>query len=142
ESLNAKVAVGIGSTVGGTLLIQGAPGEGNPLAASHLAGNLLVLGAAASESLFNIFSRAASREGKQPKAAVDPIAQTTLVTAAAFMFSLVPALGERPFAAVSPLDLTGWLALVLYGWVVTALAFICWYAGIRRSSAFTAAAYS
>lgn len=142
ESLNAKIAVGIGSTVGGILLIQGEPGVGNPLAASHLAGNLLVLGAAASESLFNIFSRAASREGKKPKADVDPVAQTTLVTAAAFMFSLVPALGERPFAALSSLDLTGWLALLWYGWIVTALAFICWYAGIRRSSAFTAAAYS
>ena len=70
-----------------------------------------------------------------------PIVQTTLVSALALMLCLVPAWFENPVASLSAIGLKEWLALVWYGPVVTALAFICWYAGIKRCQASTAALF-
>ncbi|MEK5479425.1 DMT family transporter [Paenibacillus sp. FSL R5-0407] len=142
ERLTAGIAAGTAFTVAGIFLIQGVANFGGGLlSASHLGGNLLVLAAAASESTFNMLSRLGNRSGNTDSG-LDPVVQTTLVTIAAFVFSVVPAWIERPISSLSSLGLTGWLALAWYGWIVTALAFICWYAGIKRSSAYTAAAFS
>ncbi len=142
ERLTAGILAGTLSTVIGIFLIQGTPSSGQVFLTDHLGGNLLVLGAAACESLFNTLSRAGSRDQTRGDTPVDPIVQTTLVTIAAFIIAVIPALMEHPFSGLSGLGMTGWLALAWYGWVVTALAFICWYAGIKRTSAYTAAAYS
>jgi drug/metabolite transporter (DMT)-like permease len=138
EAVDGKILGGIVSTILGVLLVQGL-GTRISLPGGHLTGNLLVLGAAASESAFNILSRLSAKESCGP---LDPLVQTTLVTAAAFLLCLFPALGERPvarLAAIGPID---WLTLFWYGAFVTALAFLCWFAGIRRSGAIAAAAFS
>jgi EamA-like transporter family. len=139
EPVQLKNAVGIVSTVAGIALIQGP--LTHSFAAQHIFGNILVLGAAACEAIFNLLSRR-SATGAGLREAFDPVAQTALVTAAAFMLSLPLALFEQPLKALSALNVTGWLALLWYGWFVTATAFICWYAGIRRCPAHIAAAFS
>ena len=139
ESVRAKNIAGIVSTVVGIALIQGL--LTHSFSSAHLFGNLLVLGAAASESTFNTLSRRSVVKAKASKA-FDPIVQTTLVVMFALMFSLTPALFEQPVRALSVLSLTRWLALGWYGWLGTALAFICWYAGIKRCPAHIAAAFS
>lgn len=139
EPVRVKNIAGIISTVAGIALIQGL--LTHAFSPEHLWGNLLVLGAAASESVFNTLSRRAVVKAKERKP-LDPIVQTTLVAAFALVFSLIPALFEQPLQTLSALSTTGWLALVWYGWLGTALAFICWYAGIKRCPAQIAAAFS
>ena len=60
----------------------------------------------------------------------------------ALVLCAVPSLFEAPFQKLWEIGVKEWLALIWYGVFVTALAFIFWYAGIKRCGAFTAAAYS
>ena len=132
ERISPRRLLGVLCTVAGVLLIQGL--TTGRLTPEHLWGNLLVLGAAVSESVFNIISRV--NTVKAPQASpINPIVQTTLVSALALIFCVIPMLFEQPLAALGAIGLTQWLALGWYGVFVTALAFICWYAGIRRCPA-------
>ena len=45
-------------------------------------------------------------------------------------------------AALTSLVFADWLALVWYGLVITALAFVFFYAGVKRCNAYTTAAFS
>jgi drug/metabolite transporter (DMT)-like permease len=137
EAPDAGKVLGILCTVAGMLLIQGFVGA--RFALDHLAGNLLVLCAAGSESAFNILSRLNATRGRRP---LHPISQTVLVTAIAFALCVVPALFEDPVRRLAAIGAREWLALIWYGLIVTALAFLLWYHGIRRCGAFTAAAAS
>jgi drug/metabolite transporter (DMT)-like permease len=139
EPTGLRKLAGILGTVAGILLIQGLLTEG--LSAQHMTGNLLVLAAAACEAVFNILSRVMST-GREPEKQMNPIVQTTLVTAIAFFLCLPPALMEPTLKNLASLELVEWLALIWYGVIVTAVAFICWYAGIKRCGAMTAAAFS
>lgn len=139
EAVSGCALAGIFSTVLGVLLVQGLGTTGG-LSAGHVAGNVLVLCAAASESTFNIISRVSAKATDD--APLDPLVQTTLVSAAALCLCLVPALLEHPFKRLAGIGLKEWGVLFWYGAFVTALAFLCWYAGIKRSDAFTAAAFS
>jgi drug/metabolite transporter (DMT)-like permease len=132
---------GIVCTVFGILLIQGLVAAKSAFSATHFWGNMLVLAAAASESAFNIISRIAAVKSKS-SAPLNPLVQTTLVCIITLILCLIPALYEQPIqvlAAIGPME---WGALAWYGLFVTALAFICWYAGIKRCLANTAAAFS
>jgi len=143
ETVNLKKITGILGTVAGILMIQGALNAGNGFSHAHFGGNLLVLCAAASESVFNILSRV-TVAGNMPdeKEPLNPLIQTTLVTAIALLLCLLPAHFEQPFQKLGEIGIKEWLALIWYGLFVTALAFVFWYAGIKRCKAFTAAAFS
>ena len=142
ERVSLFSASGVAVTVCGVLLIQGLLTPGRVLAAEHFWGNMLILGAAASESTFNVLSRVFAVKGAERQRQTDPLVQTALVAAIALVLCLLPALFEQPVQKLETLDFTGWLALVWYGVFVTALAFICWYAGIKRCPASMAAAFS
>ncbi len=141
EPISRARVAGIACTVAGVLLIQGLLLPGAKFSSEHLLGNLLVLLAALSESVFNILSRLGFLR-KSEGLTADPISQTTLVTAVALALCAIPAALESPFVALYSMDLPGWLALVWYGPFVTALAYVCWYEGIRRCEASMAAAFS
>lgn len=142
ETLNGRTIVGLTATIAGVILVQGVAGLRGGLQSAHIVGNLLVLGAAASESIFNILSRSAAEKGALRNRPIDPLTQTALVTMVAFVLCCVPAAFEQPFERLSQLGMSGWLALIWLGVFVTALAYICWYSGIKRCGAFTAAAFS
>jgi drug/metabolite transporter (DMT)-like permease len=143
EQAGGKKILGILSTVGGILIIQGVLTPGNGLSLEHISGNMLVLCAAASESAFNMLSRiSAVKTAAHRKEPANPMAQTAIVSAIALILCLAPALFEDPVQTLSKIGPKEWLALIWYGVFVTALAFICWYAGIKRCSALTAAAFS
>jgi drug/metabolite transporter (DMT)-like permease len=137
ERANAKTVGGIIFAVLGVLLFQGA--LLSSLEVEHILGNMLVLCAAACESLFNILSRvhsvnkAASNVDK-----IDPVVQALLVSAVAFLFCLIPASLEHPVLSLISLHLKGWISLLWYGLFVTMLSYVLWYAGIRRCTAYTA----
>lgn len=143
EPVSAKTLTGIAATVGGIMTIQGLFNINGSFSLGHLYGNLLVLCAAASESIFNIISRIFSAKAELNKnLSVSPPVQTMLVIAIAFLLCLIPALFEAPVQRLSGVGLKEWLSLAWYGIFVTALAFIFWYSGIKLCSAFTAAAFS
>lgn len=143
EPLNRLRILGVIITVTGILVIQGICSPGTEFSADHIIGNLLVICAALCESLFNVLSRLASVKGtEQSEQLLDPIVQSTLVSGIALLLCLTPALTEDPFTRLSVLEVIGWGALVWYGLVVTALAFIFWYEGITRCNASVAAAFS
>ncbi|AGL03331.1 DMT family transporter [Desulfoscipio gibsoniae] len=143
EPLYKTRMLGLISTVTGIMMIQGALLMGNGFSMEHFFGNLLVICAALCESLFNILSRISSiKAAKSQAQAFDPIVQTTLVAGIALLFCLGPALAEHPVSSLMLLETVKWLALVWYGVFVTALAFILWYAGIKRCEASTAAAFT
>lgn len=73
---------------------------------------------------------------------IHPVVQTLIVSTIAFALSLAPALVEQPFWALQKIGLTEWIALIWYGLVVTALAFVFFYAGVKRCDAYTTAAFS
>ncbi len=111
--------------------------------ASHLAGNLLVLLAAASESSFNVLARWDHlRTSSTAQPSIGPAASTAIVSAIAGLLCVPFAISERPLAHLASLPAAGWGALAWYGIVVTGIAFIFFYAGIRRQSAYAAAAFS
>lgn len=139
EPAGGKGLIGIISTVTGILLIQGLLTPTSSFTLEHFWGNILVICAAACESLFSIFSRLAVNTGKEP---VEPVVQTTIVSAIAMLFCLIPAIFEHPISSLAAIGVKEWLALLWYGLFVTALAFIFWYNGIKRCGAFTAAAFS
>lgn len=143
EPVRPRRFLGILSTVAGIAVLQGFLLPGNTFSMEHFAGNMLVLCAAASEALFNVFSRRSSlKSGPGAAPRLDPIVQTWFVAAIAFLLCLVAAGFERPLPALRSLGTAEWLALLWYGLFVTALAFILFYAGIKRCSASTAAVFS
>jgi drug/metabolite transporter (DMT)-like permease len=136
-------AAGIAATVAGIILLQGGGLFAANFASGHLLGNALVLLAAASESAFNIIARSQmAGASRSARVALHPMVQTLLVSAMTFCLCAVPALLERPFAALSTLGLREWFALAWYGLAVTALAFAFFYAGARRCGAYAIAAFS
>lgn len=142
ETVGIRAVAGIAATVLGCLLVQGIAANGLRMNAGHIIGNLLVVGAAASESTFNILCRSSVLKKAAAGTPLDPITQTTLVTMFALLFCLIPAAFELPLQRLAQAGLVEWIALFWYGVFVTALAYLCWYAGIKRSGAFAAAAFS
>lgn len=143
ESVSGGKLAGIFSTVGGILVLQGMLTPGISFKVQHVYGNLLVLCAALSESGFNLLSRIGSvKQTSSPNHAMHPGVQTTLVSAIAFLLCLIPAGFEVPFTSLAAIGLREWFALIWYGPIVTAVAFIMWYAGIKRCHVSTAAAFS
>ncbi|MDF2679654.1 MAG: protein of unknown function transrane [Brevibacillus sp.] len=144
ETIDRTKLMGLASTVAGILLIQDVLFlSGDLFSLSHAVGNVLVLCAAVSESLFNVFSRSGAVAAiTAEKESIHPVVQTTLVSTIALILCLVPALFERPVYSLSIIGWKEWLALIWYGPFVTALAFIFWYAGIKRCHVSTSAALS
>lgn len=143
EPVSGKKMTGIFSTVAGISLVQGLLTPGHQFSKEHFFGNMLVLGAASCESLFNIFSRIlVVKTGAVKKSRIHPGVQTVIVSGIALVFSVFPALSEGALQSLAVIGVAEWLALFWYGVFVTALAFIFWYAGINRCGAFAAAAFS
>lgn len=143
EKPTGRTVLGIVCTVLGILLLQGRSLYSIELRTQHFWGNVFILCAVASESTFNVLSRK-HKTIKQDHRNVEihPVVQTLIVSSIAFALSLVPTLAEHPFRAIRMIGLTEWTALIWYGLVVTALAFVFFYEGVKRCDAYTTAAFS
>jgi len=142
EKISGPAALGIACTVFGIVLLQGNNLNAVRFSLQHIFGNLLVLCAAASESIFNILSRKQRKRKQLDTEEIHPMVQTLLVSAIAFALSFIPALGEEPISALKTIGLREWLALAWYGLIVTALGFVFFYEGVKRCSAYITAAFS
>nr|WP_092067849.1 DMT family transporter [Dendrosporobacter quercicolus]NSL46810.1 EamA family transporter [Dendrosporobacter quercicolus DSM 1736]SDL64726.1 Permease of the drug/metabolite transporter (DMT) superfamily [Dendrosporobacter quercicolus] len=142
EPLSGKTILGIACTIAGIALLQGLNLQGVGFSRDHFWGNALILCAAASESTFNVIARKQGAKGCSTRLPMQPMVQMLLVSAIAFVFCLFPALFEQPLPSIQAIGREEWAALVWYGLVVTALAFIFYYAGVQRCDAYTIAAFS
>lgn len=143
EKPTRRNTLGIACTVTGILLLQGTDLHSVQLSTRNLAGNMFVLFAAACESSFNIISRKhKTMQQEHTEVPIHPLVQTLIVSTIAFSLSLIPALVSNPFIALQTIEPTDWIALIWYGLIVTALAFVFFYAGVKRCDAYTTAAFS
>lgn len=143
EAPGGRRLLGIISTVSGVVLIQGGLEYRGAISGVHLRGNALVLAAALSESFFSVSSKLDSIRRQQiQKPELEPMVKTTLVIGIALLLCTIPACLERPWDGLTALDLKQWLALFWYGFVVTALGYVFWYAGIKLCPASSAAVFS
>lgn len=143
EQLSGATAFGIACTVAGIILLQGVDLLSAQFSAQHVLGNVLIICAAASESTFNIISRKHKSRARDKSAVqIHPMVQSLLVSAIALVLSIMPTLCEHPLDSIAILGWKEWLALGWYGLVVTALAFVFFYEGVKRCDAYTIAAFS
>lgn len=139
ERIKPLKLAGIACTCGGIAALQADFNAASSFSWEHMLGNALVLCSAACESCFNVFSRKDSVRGAGH---INPIDRTACVAAIAFVLCAVPALFESPVERLQALGLSGWLALVWYGLGATAIAYVLFYAGVKRCDAGTTAAFS
>jgi drug/metabolite transporter (DMT)-like permease len=137
EQVGARKALGIAGVVAGVALLESAVQGGAAASDGRegLVGLAFALGAAVSESIFNVMAkRIPSTLGSKTTSAV--------VTALAFamLVFLSAVTGERIDAAdLHPARLA---ALAYYGLFASALAYLCWYRGIQTTPASTAGVFS
>lgn len=143
ERMNRQKFLGILFAISGVLLIQNLASNGTDISLTHLAGNVLVIGSAASESLFNTFSRiAAVKRNNNSSTKFSPAVQTLIVCVIAIILCVIPTAFENPVSSIAQASPQTWLSLAWYGIPVTAIAYIFWYSGIKRCEVSTAAAFS
>ncbi len=143
EKLSKTTVLGVCCTVTGVVLLQGINILSAMFSVHHILGNMLIICGAASESTFNIISRKQKAgAGANSAVQIHPMVQTLMVSAIALVLSIIPALYEIPWVSIPTLGWREWLALIWYGIVVTALAFVFFYEGVKRCDAYTTAAFS
>ncbi len=143
EKMNRNKWFGIICTVAGIIIVQGLFLPGNHFVPEHILGNLLVLCACFSESSFSTCSRVLAVKAQNRQGiSLPPMVQTMVVSGIALLLCLIPTAFEQPLYHLSGIGSKEWLALFWYGAFVTGVAYICWYAGIKRCNATTAAAFS
>ena len=134
ERIHGRVAAGVALAAAGIAALE-AGGTAGPLELGRLLGCFLALGAAASESVFNVLS-------KKLDASIGPRRASAAVMAIAFLLLSVISLisGEKAnWRAIG----TGQIVAFAYqGIFASALAYMLWYAGIARIPASTAGAFS
>jgi drug/metabolite transporter (DMT)-like permease len=141
EKLNKHSLAAILFTLAGVLMLQGFPFNMAAFSTSHLLGNALALGAASCESLFTTFSRKLHIDSKEEDQ-LHPFVQSGIVSILALLLCTVPMLLEQPFAALPKIPLSGWIALLWYGCVVTVVAYACMFAGAKYCDGYTIAAFT
>lgn len=155
ERIGPRQLAGVLLTVSGVLLLQGfsfivfissasplsavPPGE-TPFSGTRLAGNLLVLCAAACESAFAVLSRKANSRTSGDR--IHPLLQSGVVSGIALLLCLVLMMLEHPLGPIAALRPGAWAALMWYGCFATVAAFACMFAGAAHCDSYTIAAFS
>jgi drug/metabolite transporter (DMT)-like permease len=140
EHLSLHAIAGVSLTFIGILLVQGSPFEA-ALGSLQPLGAVMVLCSAACESLFTTLTRKLHM-GAKDEEPLPPAVHAGLVSVFAMPLSLVPALAERPWAAIAELPPIGWIALIWYGSIATVVAFAFMFAGAKRCDGYTIAAFA
>lgn len=122
ERPGARTWLAIGLAVGGLLAVQLPEASGGPGAWSRLVGNLLVLGAVTSESLFILLQKRLDRP-------LPALAQSAVMTVLGLAYLSVPAALELRRMDLGGVPAVAWGAVVYYGLVPTVLGFVWWYRG-------------
>ena len=127
-------AIGVLLTGLGVLALT-VPGRSGAVGANPALGNALVLGAVLGEALWNVIS-------KRSAARSSPLGAATATAALALAVFLPLAASQAAAFDFSSLDAAGVLAILYYAVGATVLAYLCWFHGVRRVGAGTAAVYT
>lgn len=134
ERLGGRGVLGVLVTVLGVLVLT-VPDASGGVGSRPVLGNLLVLGAVVGEALWNVLSRLSV-------ARLSPLKATTLVTLLALGMFLPLAVPQAAAFDFSSLSLAEVSALGYYALGATVLAYLLWFAGVRRVGAGTAAVFT
>jgi drug/metabolite transporter (DMT)-like permease len=113
--------------MGGLVAVQLPEGGGGAAAAGRLTGNLLVLGAVGSESLFILLQKRLQRP-------LPALAQSAVMTALGLAYLALPAARELQALDLGAVPAAAWWAVAYYGLVPTVLGFVWWYRGAAEVS--------
>jgi drug/metabolite transporter (DMT)-like permease len=141
ERFNKNSITGILFTFSGVLMLQGFPFNTGAFNISHLSGNMLALGAASCESLFTALSRKTHTDRTEDYE-LHPFVQSGIVSLIALILCFVPMLPENQFSELTGLPISGWIALIWYGSIVTVIAFACMFTGAKYCDGYTIAAFT
>lgn len=121
ERFNAAIAAGVAATLAGTVILI--TGGGNDVGGARL-GDLLVLGAAVSWSVYTVFGRRMTK-----RRGVLEMTAWTLWAGMPFLILLgIPDLLRTDWAAVSA---AAWLGVAYAGIFAIAVGYLLWYRGVR-----------
>ncbi|WP_431027191.1 DMT family transporter [Lysinibacillus sp. LZ02] len=126
EKLTKKKSVGIFCAMLGVLSINVLSSDSEQM--SSLGGNLLILGAVLGEALFIIFGKLSSNR-------VSPLTISTMVSVLGFILFLPFAIYEAKEFNFSHISLGDWVNILYFGIVVTVIAFLLMYEGLKTVSA-------
>jgi len=136
EKLSLNKNIGITLAVCGVLLSTVASTLPNTTGgAIPWLGNLLIFATVVGEALFTIFRKLL------PKT-ISPLFTATMMSVFSLILFLPPAIYEGINFDFSGVPSAGWLAIVYYGVVVTAISFILWFQGVSKVQASTAAVFT
>jgi drug/metabolite transporter (DMT)-like permease len=120
ERPRPSTALAVALAVGGVFLV--AQGGHGGQARDRIGGDLLVVGAVASEAIFILLQK---RLRRPPP----PLAQAALMTALGLSLLLPGAVAEAAGLDLAAVPARAWLAVAYYGLVPTVLGFFWWYRG-------------
>ncbi len=140
EPVSAHTLAGVGLSLFGLFLVQGGSLAVEP-GLFELLGLILVVSAAACEAIFTILARLIHMS-EDERVDLPPVIQAGLVSLVATLLCLGPMLWEKPWGRVAALPVSGWLALVWYGAIVTIVAFAFMFAGAKRCGGYTIASFT
>ena len=130
ERPDRRMIVAIALAAAGVLAIVFKPGDS---AAHSPLGIALIFGAVICEGLFILLN-------KRVKAAISPLALSTLMAGLGFAVALIPALFEAPSTA--KIDESAIVAVLYYALIPTVAGFVLWYAGSARVSGTEASVFT
>lgn len=135
ERLNFKRMLGILSTVAGLLLLNFQTQTYHEDYRYGWFGGLLIFAAVVGEAMFTILQKKLTQK-------ITPLASTALISLFAFLCFLPLAVIDAVKFDFHSLTVVDGLALVYYGIMVTAVAFILWFSGLEKVQASTAAVFT
>lgn len=129
ERLTKKKSIGIFLAVLGVLSINVFSSDSGQM--SSLIGSLLVFGAVLGEALFIIFGKLLSNR-------LSPLTISTMMSVFGFIMFLPFAIYEAKEFSFSNISVGGWMNILYFGIVVTVIAFLLMYQGLKTASASSA----
>lgn len=120
ERPGPRIAWGVLLSVAGVMLLNLAGADNGR---ASVAGNLLVVGAVVTESMFLLLR-------KWVREPVSPLAASTVVSLFGLLWFLPVGLWEATTLNMGTISAQSWWAVAYYGVVVTVLAYLFWFTGI------------
>lgn len=130
-----RSGAGILFSVAGVAIINTIDSGVTQTSLTNLTGNLLVLAAVVFEALFLLIPKSV----REP---LSPLATSTIISLFGLLWFLPMGSWELVHTDLASISTAGWITIFYYGAVVTVLAYLFWFAGIRKVAASRAGVFT
>lgn len=130
-----KSGAGILFSVAGVMVINTIQADTSQSPLGSFSGNLLVLAAVFFEALFLLIPKSI----REP---LSPLATSTIISLFGMLWFLPLGIWEMRHTDLITISIIGWITVAYYGAVVTVLAYLFWFAGIRKVAASKAGVFT